>query len=219
MDCNAAVFKSTVLPAMVAGYPVHEDTVTTQNWIEALTELAAPDPLEQPLGSGFNLYDTFYAKSLVTRDDVPLSTAAIKGYFAEVLANQGKGPTEFFGIISIYGGPGSAINAVPANTSSYSDRDSFWVIQNYGHTRNGLPLWNANITDLVDALNDVVIKAQPDGKFSSYVNYIDPGLTALRAAREYYGAVTYNKLLVLKREIDPGFVFWNPQAVGNAIAF
>ncbi|TVY40597.1 6-hydroxy-D-nicotine oxidase [Lachnellula occidentalis] len=115
MDCNAAVFASTVLPEMVAGYPGHVDSVTGLSWIQALTELADPGPLEQPLGSRYTFHDTFHVKSLATNDDISLSTVVIKAYFAEVLANQGKGP--FFSIINIYGGPGSAINTISANSS------------------------------------------------------------------------------------------------------
>ncbi|TVY46179.1 Berberine bridge enzyme-like 12 [Lachnellula cervina] len=215
MDCTAAVFASTVLPDMVAGYPGHIDNVTELGWLEALAELADPDPLEQPLGSGYTLHDTFQVRSLVTQDDIPLSAGGMKAYFAEVLANQGKGP--FFSIINIYGGPGSAINTISANASAYSDRDAFWVIQNYGQTANGQLPWDANITGLVDTLTDAIVLAQPEGQFTAYVNYVDPDLSAQRAAQEYYGAATYNRLLALKRELDPDFVFWNPQAVGMAV--
>ncbi|TVY89190.1 Berberine bridge enzyme-like [Lachnellula willkommii] len=217
MGCNAAVFASTVLPEMVAGYPGHIDSVAELGWLEALTELADPGPLEQPLGSAYTLHDTFYVRSLVTKDSIPLSAAAMKAYFAEVLANQGNGP--FFSIINIYGGPGSAINTISANASAYSDRDSFWVIQNYGRTADGQPPWNANITGTVDALADAMVLAQPEGKFTAYVNYVDPDLSAQRAAQEYYGAATYNRLLALKGVLDPDFVFWNPQAVGMAVEF
>lgn len=143
----------------------------------------------------------------------------MKAYFAEVLANQGSLAYGFFSIINIYGGPGSAINAILKNASSYSDRDSFWMIQNYGRTNSGLPPWNANITDIVDSRNDVMVRAQPDGGFTAYLNYIDPDLTPLRAAQEYYGGTSYDRLLALKMVLDPEFVFWNPQAVGNAVAF
>jgi len=47
---------------------------------------------------------------------------------------------------------------------------------------------------------------------------VDPNLSAFEAARLYYGKETYDRLLALKTELDPGFVFWNPQAVGNSVA-
>jgi hypothetical protein len=46
------------------------------------------------------------------------------------------------------------------------------------------------------------------------LNYVDPDLTPTQAAQEYYGTETYNKLLGIKIDVDPAFVFWNPQAIG-----
>lgn len=95
-----------------------------------------------------------------------------------------------------------------------------WVFENFGlsiASDEMLP-FDPNTIALVEGLNAAVENAQPDGDFSAYLNYIDPELDATTAARLYYGPETYNKLLELKREFDPKFVFWNPQAVGNALA-
>jgi hypothetical protein len=213
MDCSVSAFEEYVLAEMMAGFPVRNDSIQDLDWITALTQIGAPDALSQPLGSAYKGHDTFYAKSLVTRDTIPLTRAAFKAYSKVLLANQGVG--SWFSIFNIYGGSGSAINAIPSNESSYSDRDSFWVFQNYGNTPNGLPPYDSNTTDIIDALNDEVVDAQPDGEFNMYVNYIDPHLSARTAAREYYGAATYNRLLELK-VLDPKMLFWNPQSVGNS---
>lgn len=214
MDCSASAFNATIFPAMTVGFPDASNTIQDLGWIDALTAIGDPDPLNQPLGSGYQKHDTFYANSLVTREAVPLSNAALTAYFSEVLKYQGRGP--FFSIVNLYGGPGSAINIPAADSSAYSDRDSLWVFQNYGNTATGQPPYDPATTKIVDALRDAVEKAQPDGKFTAYLNYIDPDLTPQDAAREYYGAATYDKLLKLKMELDPQFVFWNPQAVGNS---
>jgi hypothetical protein len=50
------------------------------------------------------------------------------------------------------------------------------------------------------------------------MNYVDPSLTAMSAAQQYYGAATYDKLLGIKTQYDPTVVFWNPQTVGNSAA-
>jgi len=213
MDCSISKFEKFVLPEIMSGFPVRNDSIQDLDWIAALTEIGAPDPLSQPLGSAYKGHDTFYAKSLVTRDTIPLSKLAFKAYSKVVLANQGKG--SWFSIMNIYGGRGSAVNAIPSNASSYSDRDSFWVFQNYGNSPTGPP-YDKNTTQIIDALNDEVVDAQPDGDFSMYLNYIDPDLPARTAAREYYKPPTYNKLLGLKKILDPETVFWNPQSVGNS---
>lgn len=215
MDCSLSDFSNTTFPAMLLGWPATDISVVSQTWIEALENLAAPDPLSLPLGSAYDEHDTFYAKSLVTKQDEPLSPAAIKSYWQYIIDTQGQGP--WFSIINLYGGPGSAINAVPADASAYSDRSSLWVFQNYGYTENHLPPFPDSITTLIDGMNDAITKVQTDGDFGGYINYVDPDLTATEAAQQYYGVETYDKLVGIKVVVDPQVVFWNPQAIGNAV--
>lgn len=213
MDCDYDYFKNNVLPAMVSGYPATDLTVTKLGYVEGLQDLADPDPLQQPL-SGYNLHDTFYAKSIVTKNAKPLSTAAIRSFWSYVINHQGQGP--FFSITNLYGGPGSQINIPPVHGSSFANRDAMWVIQNYGHTGSGQPPFDPSIITLIAGLNNATTFAQPDGDFSAYPNYVDPDLTAIEAAKLYYGPTTYNKLLKIKAEVDPDHVFWHPQAIGNS---
>jgi hypothetical protein len=212
MSCDIAQFNSTVFPVMLKGFTYSSTIVKSQDWITALTNLASPEPLKQPLGSAYTLYDTFYAKSLVSKNTEPLTTDAIQSFWSYIIANQGKGP--FYSIINLYGGLYSAINTPSPDSSAYSDRDALWVFQNFGYTANNLPPYDEAITPLVDGLNDAVTNAQPGGNFTAYLNYVDPDLTPTQAAQEYYGTETYNKLLGIKIDVDPAFVFWNPQAIG-----
>ncbi|EKD20480.1 glucooligosaccharide oxidase [Drepanopeziza brunnea f. sp. 'multigermtubi' MB_m1] len=217
MDCDTAAFTNSVFPAMLAGFPgAASPTVTQQGWIEALTVLADPYPLAQPLGHEYTSHDTFYAKSIVSKNARPLTTAAIRAFWAYMVDNQGKGP--FYSIINLYGGPGSAINAPSPDSSAYSERDTLWVFQNYESTAAQQPPYDPAAIGFVDGLNAAVENAQPDGDFSGYINYVDSDLDAMTAAEQYYGAATYNKLLDIKMQVDPTFVFWNPQAVGNSMA-
>jgi hypothetical protein len=216
MECDLNVFQNTVFPAMLAGFPSPTPSVTVQGWIEALTTLASPDPLSEPLGTAYTKHDTFYAKSLVVKNQEPLTTAAIRSFWSYIIANQGRGP--FFSIINLYGAPNSQINVPSPDSSSYSDREALWVFQNYGYTANHLPPYDPSITPIVDGLNNAVTSAQPAGNFTGYLNYVDPDLSPLMAAELYYRAETYDKLLSIKADADPGFLFWNPQAVGNAPA-
>jgi hypothetical protein len=214
MDCDLDVFKTTVFPAMLKSFPSPTPSVSKLGWIDALTTLASPDPLAEPLGSDYTKHDTFYAKSLVVKNEEPLTAAAIRSFWSYIIANQGKGP--FFSIINLYGGPNSQINVPTSNSSAYSDREALWVFQNYGYTANHHPPYDPSITPFVDGLNDAITSAQPHGNFTGYLNYVDPDLSPIMAAELYYGADTYDRLLSIKSTVDPGFLFWNPQAVGTA---
>lgn len=67
----------------------------------------------------------------------------------------------------------------------------------------------------MSGLNSALVDAQPDGKFLAYSNYLDPELSSNEAARLYFGARTYNKLVEIKKIFDPNSVFWNPHAIGH----
>ena len=161
----------------------------------------------------------------MTKNAHPLTPTAIRSFFSYILAHPGE---PIRSVINLYGGPGSAINAPPSNSTAFAHRDAMWVFENFGidtsTTNTSNPIespssnFDPNTIALVEGLNAAVEDAQPDGDFSAYLNYIDPELDATTAARLYYGAETYNRLLELKREFDPGFVLWNPQAVGNSLA-
>ncbi|KUJ21674.1 glucooligosaccharide oxidase-like protein [Mollisia scopiformis] len=213
MDCDEAVFTKSVFPGMLAGFPGYVPTVQNLDWITALVDLAGEN-LTQPLGHLYTEHDTFYAKSVVSKEAEPLSHASLVSYWNYLIANLGN--KQWFSIINLYGAPGSLINAVSPDESAYSDRDSLWVFQNYGYT--GTEPWDPTITPLIDGMNNATIVPQPDGDFGAYLNYVDPDLSPAEAHLEYYGASTYDKLLGLKAKFDPGFVFWNPQAIGTSMA-
>jgi hypothetical protein len=214
IGCDPQIVINTLVPAMLSGLPYTDLEASSSDWLDSLQVLADPSPLTQPLGSTYNLHDTFYAKSLVVHNADPLSIAAIKSFFSYVIANTGK--SSFYSIINLYGGPNSQINAPSVSSSAYSDRDALWVFQNYGYTPSDNPPYDNSITPYVDGLNDAVTNAQPNGNFTAYLNYVDPDLTAMSAAELYYGSETYNRLLKIKTAIDPGAVFWNPQSIGNS---
>jgi FAD/FMN-containing dehydrogenase len=82
------------------------------------------------------------------------------------------------------------------------------VFQNYG-TGAG-----ADVVTFMNGMNDAIIKAQPDTAFGGYLNYIDPSYDAATAHKMYYSDAVYARLAALKKNVDPGNVFWNPQSIG-----
>lgn len=207
MKCDKNHFKNVVLPSMVSGLPATALTVNEKTYLKGLSALAGSGSLIQPL-EGYNKHDTLYAKSAVTKNAKPLTLNFIRSFWSSIIDNQDEGP--FYTIINLYGGASSQINVPSADISAYSDRDALWVFQNYGYTSNGLPPFDPTTMALIDDLNNALTSSQPDGDFGAYLNYVDPGLTARKAAALYYGPETYGRLLKIKKQVDPNFVFWNP---------
>lgn len=207
MFCDLPFFRDVVFPQLLSGFNIDSRNVTNLSWIDTLSTLAAPDPLAQPL-QNYNLHDTFYVKSLVTKNERPLTPGAVHAFFEYILSHQSP-EIPYFSIINLYGAPGSAIDSGEVSSSSHADMDALWVFQNYGYTPNHLPPWDDRISKVIEGMTDAITTAQPAGNFSGYVNYVDPDLTAEEAAEEYYGAYTYDKLLGIKTEVDSGFVFWS----------
>ncbi|USP82220.1 Glucooligosaccharide oxidase [Curvularia clavata] len=211
-------FVKAVFPEMLEGTPKPENsTIQSRAWLDALEDIAEGEPLIEPL-SGYDNHQTFYSKSVVTREAKPLTRNALESFFSFVI-DKGLSMTDPWNtFISLYGGKDSQINKPSPHSAAYSHRDSLWVFQNIGSSPNFLPPFSPNITAFVNDLNTALTSAQPDGDFLAYPNYLDPELTAAEAARLYYGSTTYNRLVDIKHTVDPNATFWNPQAIGN-VAF
>lgn len=230
-------FESRLVPELLSGLPAPIwNNTHSKSWLDSLSALANDGPLQQPL-TGYSQHDTFFAKSVVTPASDPLSLAAMTSYFDYMIANGtnnalGSG-NSWFSIMNLYGGPDSQINAVPADSSAYSDRSALWVVQHYARASNvgtatGFP--GGEVTFL-DGLNEALQKVQSAGTngsgggggggegrgnatFRAYQNYVDPTLSTSQAHSLYYGDETYQRLLGIKNQLDPGKVLMNPQSVG-----
>ncbi|RDW65494.1 hypothetical protein BP5796_10186 [Coleophoma crateriformis] len=211
---DLSYFQSTIQPALLQDFPTPNSAdVTAKDWLDSLLFIeggSPPGPLAQPL-TGYSAHDTFYAKSLVTKNAEPLTQAAVQSFFDYVI-NTGRSQSEsWFTIINLYGGLGSQINQPSNSSSAYSDRDSLWVFQNYG--TSGTAAYTQGITEFVTGLNTAITDVQTDGDFSAYLNYLDPMLSKQDAQDLYYGADLAAQLLTIKNQVDPDCVFWNPQSI------
>jgi hypothetical protein len=120
-------FNNTIFPAILQIFPSPASkSVMSKSWLDSLVS-AAGGPLAQPL-AGYDKHDTFYAKSVVTKEAEPVTLAAAKSFWSYVI--DGRGQNEpWFSIINLYGGADSQINAPASDFSAYSGRDSLWAIQ------------------------------------------------------------------------------------------
>lgn len=131
-------FNSKIARELLRGLPTpSSSSVRSVGWIESLTLLASPQPLQQPTSrASYTLHDDFFAKSLVVPSSAPLTTAALNSYFSYIIQNGVNAPNPWFSIINLYGGPDSQINVPSPSSSAYSDRSALWVLQHYGYTGN-----------------------------------------------------------------------------------
>jgi hypothetical protein len=122
-------FNSVTFPKLLAPFPTPvSSSVTPFGWIDALNNIAGGETLEEPL-YGYDAHDTFYAKSVVTKNDMPLTEDQLTSFWSYVINQGSNAPSPWFSIINLYGGPGSQINVPSPNSSAYSDRDALWVLQ------------------------------------------------------------------------------------------
>ena len=216
---DLGTFNKRLAPAILSKLPEPtKKNVKSLSWLDSLRALDNNSPLEQPL-TGYSAHDDFFAKSVVTPASNPLTIEALTNYFIYVNThgiNNGSVGT-WYTIINLYGGPDSQINAVASDSAAYSGRSALWVIQHYGYTANMDSPYPQGNMDFVEGMNKALteVMEKDEVRFGAYANYVDPSLSAQQAHDLYYGQETYARLLDIKKSVDPGGVFWNPQSVGN----
>ena len=208
-------FNNVIKPELLRGIPTpSSSSVQSVDWIKSLTLLGGGTTIQEPL-TGYNAHDDFFAKSVVVPSSSPLTTDALNSYFNYIISSGVNAPNPWFSIINLYGGPDSQINVPSPSSSAYSDRTALWVAQHYGYTGNTNSPFPTTSIDFINGLNTAMTSKMPNTVFGGYLNYVDPSLSASQAHAEYYDPATYSKLLGIKKVVDPGSVFWNPQAIGN----
>ncbi|KAF2028534.1 FAD-binding domain-containing protein [Setomelanomma holmii] len=199
---SVADFNSKVKPELLRSLPSSTATVTSLSWYDFLVKVSGESTIKTPV-TGYDLHDDFFAKSVTVPESDGLTSTTMNALYDHLNT---AGDVEYFIIINLYGGPGSAINSKDSNFAAYSDRNSLWVLQNYGYT--------ANSVSFINGINNAITKAQPQTTFGAYLNYVDPSLDAATAHKVYYSDAVYSRLAALKKQVDPQSVFWNPQAIG-----
>ena len=196
-------FNSTIKPELLRTLPDPvSPLVEAMNWYDYQIKVSGKTSIKVPVG-GYNDHEDFFAKSVTVPESSGLSAAALDALYDHLRSGSAK---EWYIIINLYGGPGSAINTKDIKFAAYDDRNSLWVLQNWGY--GSTPM------DFIQGINDAIIKAQPQTTFGAYLNYVDPTYDPATAHKLYYGDEVYARLLSIKKQVDPQSVFWNPQAIG-----
>lgn len=205
--------ESKIAPEFLRSLPTPTaSTVVSLAWVDFLVRLGGAGTLSTAT-EDYDAHDNFFAKSVSVPEESPLTDDALRSYFSYIIDEGTAAPAGWFSIIDLHGGPGSAVNDKDVGFAAYSDRSALWVAQHYTYTDVGKTLPSSSIA-WVEGLNEAMTSAMPDAKFGAYLNYVDPSLSAVEAHRLYYGDSLYQRLLRVKREVDPENVFWNPQTIG-----
>lgn len=175
----------------------------TYNWIDGLIFLSGSGSLDT---SKPDSNDTFFVKSLQTKG--PHTQKALES-FAEFLYSQGvNADTNWFIGFDLYGA-NSKISSVPRDATAYANRDAFITYQFYASSGN-----KTFPSDGISFVTDMFNSLEPNPQ-AAYPNYVDPTLTPAQWKAQYYGK-NYDRLLKIKKSVDPYNVFDYPQAIGQA---
>ncbi|RMZ67228.1 glucooligosaccharide oxidase [Pyrenophora seminiperda CCB06] len=195
-------FNTKIRPELLRTLPSATATVNSMGWYDYTVLVSGKKTIKEPL-TGYDEHENFFAKSVTVPESTGFTANTLNALYDYLKT---AGSVQWYIIINLYGGPGSAINSKGLDFSAYNDRESLWVLQNYGY--------GAESIDFVNGINKAIIDAQPQTSFGAYLNYVDPSYDAATAHKLYYGDVVYSRLAALKKRVDPNSVFWNPQAIG-----
>lgn len=156
-------------------------------------------------------HDNFYVKSLLTPESQPIGNESAQA-FMTYLANEGFGTNlDWFIEVEEFGGPGSAVNAVPVEDTSFGNRDALFLIQFYGFTDDVDTTFPSSGLTFIDGMvNNIVNHMPSDWSYSAYPNYLD---NRLQNWQQLYFGQNYGRLQQLKASIDPSNMFQFPTSI------
>lgn len=124
---NQDTFTKIIFPEILKAFPAAAfSSITSKSWLDSLVAEAG-EALSQPT-TGYSKHDTFYAKSIITKQASPVTLEAWKAFWTYAIGGHGRSEP-WFSIINLYGGADSQINVPAVGSSAYGDRDSMFVIQ------------------------------------------------------------------------------------------
>ncbi|KAF8886861.1 glucooligosaccharide oxidase [Gymnopilus junonius] len=205
----ASQFNAVIAPLLAKLPKPSGTTITPGTYINSVQVLGGLGRLNTT--SVPDSTDTFYAKSLMTPENAPMSTASMTA-FMNYLANQGFGTnTDWFVEVELYGGTNSAINNVPLSSTAFGRRSSMFTIQFYTSAPGSVPPFPNAGFSLLDGMVNSIVNNNPSGwDYGAYANYIDNRLANWQTL---YYSTNYPRLKSLKDQYDPHDTFSFPISI------
>ena len=147
-----------------------------------------------------------FSKSLTFNQMNLIPDTVIDEMFA-FIERTSKGTLVWFVIFDLEGG---AVNDTPQTATAYAHRDALFYLQSYAVGVGGV---SDTTKDFIRGVNGVITKGMPNDTLGSYAGYVDP---ELKDGQKAYWGVNLPRLEQIKKEVDPGDVFHNPQSVRPA---
>ncbi|KZO90218.1 Glucooligosaccharide oxidase [Calocera viscosa TUFC12733] len=168
-------------------------------------------------GTPPRIADCFYAKSLMTAENTPLSLRTIEAFTTYLYTEAHKHRLSWFVEVDLYGGVGSAINAVPKLDTAFKHRDRLLGFHMKASSRDQRPPYPEDGYAFINGMADALRSGSENATFGSYGSYVDPLLREEDWRRMYYGEEIYERLRMLKAKWDPSGVFAYPQMISTAV--
>jgi hypothetical protein len=205
-DPNNTQLLATLAPILSVMPPPSTQSFDTGTYLDSAGHLAGGslNTTAQP-----DATDTFYVKSLMTPEKVPMTDEAI-GAMMQVIVNEGftTPVTGWFFDVDLYGGRNSAVNSVKSDDTAFVHRDSLFTFQFYASSPGKVPPYpEAGFQYLDNVVNALTGAMPPDWDYGAYTNYVDDRLIDWQ--KRYYGA-NYARLQSLKDLYDPRGTFTFP---------
>ena len=187
--------------------PDDNPSVQVLGWLDTLLQ-HSNGPLETPFG--YTASNTFFAKSLMTETVTDAAIDKFAQFYATVAPTN---PRAWSVEIDAHGGPTSAISKVLEDATSYVHRPAVLKYQFADKAKNG-QTWPQGGVSFLNNWVDTILNTMSDVDFGMYYNYADPTLSA-DTAHDKYWLQHYDRLVQIKKSLDPNMVFENPQSVGS----
>ncbi|KAH9917721.1 uncharacterized protein B0H18DRAFT_1200507 [Fomitopsis serialis] len=186
--------------------------VNVTSWLDNLVLLAGSAIASTPQSIAAE-NNTFYAKSLTTPSDAPMSQEAITALASWMSVEGWYTDTNWFVQLELYGGNSSQIDTIPSNATAYFNRHDLWTIQFYTSSADAEPPFPREGFAFLDGLVASITANEPESyNYGAYPNYVDPRLPPNEWHALYFGS-NFERLQQIKTEVDPTGVFTFPQSM------